>query len=131
MYLSAFAHLKNKYPGGKIHHGVDAIDAYAADGSHRVAVRKNGAGQWVCQSEAFGLADRFCMSPIPKNARAHKLYPSGHVAPSEEYASRAPFAASIAVGGKVPSIAELAKAGGVIDQQGNYSPPAASPAPAA
>ena len=125
MYLSAFAHLKNKYPGGEVHHGSDSIDAYAADGSHRVAIRKNGAGQWVDQSEAFGLQDRMCLAPIPKNARAHKLYASGKIAPSEEHDERAAFAAKIAVDGKVPSLGELAKAkAGDIDQAGNYSPKA-------
>ncbi len=120
MHLSAYAHLKNKYPGAHIQCSESAIDVHDAEG-HRVALRKNGAGQWVDVGEQLGCVDKFCLAPIPKNARAFKLYAGGKVAESEEHEERSEVAAKLADahGGRVPSLAELAKAGAKIDQAGN------------
>lgn len=101
-------HLKNKYPEGHVESSDDRIDAYDAKGVHRVALRKNGAGQMVDQSEAFGLEDRFCLAPIPKESRRWKLYPNGKMALAEEHKERRKAAIDLASeSGKVPSIKEI------------------------
>lgn len=107
-------HYRNKYPGGSVHASETAIDVYNADGEHCVALRKNGAGQMVCQSKELGCKDQHDLSPIPKDARVHKLYADGSVGMSEEAAERKKVAAELASHecggkGKVPSIQELHK----------------------
>ena len=109
---SYVVHYKNKYPGGSVRADESSIDVYCKGGKHRVALRKNGAGQWVDCSEELGCEDRHCLAPIPKNARVHKLFADGKIGKSEEAAEREPVAAKLAdhaVGGagKVPSIKEL------------------------
>ncbi len=90
--------------------GEDYLDAYCAGGKHRVALRKDGAGQWVDRSQEFGCEDSHDLSPIPKEARAHKLYADGRIAKSEEHDDRAPKGRALAEqhGGRVPSMEELA-----------------------
>lgn len=106
MNLSHYAHLKNKYPGGHVVASEDSLDAYCADGRYRVALRKNGAGQWVDMSKVLGADDMFCLAPIPKDARVWKHYGS-HVGLSEEHAERTMAVAQLVVDGKVPSQKEL------------------------
>jgi hypothetical protein len=113
---SWIAHYRNKYPKGSVQASDSAIDVYDAEGGHRVALRKNGANQMVCVSEELGCIDRHDLSPIPKDARVHKLYPSGMIGLSEEHEERQAVAEELAaheVGGpgKVPSIQELHVAG--------------------
>jgi hypothetical protein len=71
--LGWLAHYKNKYPNGRVLSSDSALDVYNEEGEHVVALRKNGAGQWMCESEALGLADRHDLSPIPKDSRVHKV----------------------------------------------------------
>jgi hypothetical protein len=118
--LSYVVHLKNKYPGAHVTSSDTAIDCYSRDGAHLVALRKSGDGRWVDQSKQLGCEDEFCLAPIPKNARVHKLYADGTIGKSEEHIERAKIADKLAAsGGRVPSIFELAKAGAKIDQGGN------------
>lgn len=106
---SYVAHYRNKYPGGQVSFDDERIDAFCADGKHRVALRKNGAGQWVDLSEEMGCVDRHDLSPIPKECRAWKLYKDGRIGPAEEYDERAPKAIEVAkvYDGRVPSEAEM------------------------
>lgn len=111
------AHLKNVYPGGHVDLREDSIDAFDAEGKHRVALRKNGAGQWTDVGSMVGASDKFSLDPIPKEARVWKHYSKygepghdGGVRLSEEHEERAAFVKSVMVDGRVPSIAELAKA---------------------
>lgn len=113
---SWIAHYRNKYPKGSVRSSESAIDVYDAEGGHRVALRKNGANQMVDASEELGCIDRHDLSPIPKDARVHKLYPSGMIGLSEEHEERSKIAEELAaheIGGplKVPSIQEIHVAG--------------------
>lgn len=112
MQKSLIVHLKNKYPGGKVDAHDDSIDAYDRDGRHRVALRKNGAGQMVDCGDQVGALDAFSLEPLPKDARAFKLFKTGKIAPSEEYDERIKVATELAdrFDGKVPSQVELEKA---------------------
>lgn len=112
--LPIITHYKNKYPGGSVRSSDSAIDVYDASGEHVVALRKNGADQLVCQSKQLGCRDVHDLAPIPKDARVHKCYKDGRIAPSEEAASRRKVQKELAeceVGPKgcVPSIHELHK----------------------
>lgn len=73
MMESYFVHYKNKYPGCRIFQSEEALDVYTAGGEHAVALRKNGAGQWVDISEKMGCRDRHDLAPIPKDARLFKM----------------------------------------------------------
>ena len=66
-------HYKNKYPGGSVRASDSGLDVYTQSGEHVVAIRKNGAGQFVCVSEEMGLRDSHCLAPIPKDARLFKM----------------------------------------------------------
>lgn len=118
---SYVVHYKNKYPGAKVISSEDALDVFCADDRHRVALRKNGAGQFVCVSEEMGCDDSHDLAPIPKNARVHKLYKDGKIALSEEHAVRKEVAAKLATDGKIPSIAECQAAGLSVDDKGHVT----------
>ncbi len=85
--LSWVVHYKNKYPGGKVQASENAIDVYDVQNNHAVALRKNGAGQWVDESEKFGCVDKHCLAPIPKDARVHKVV-DGKVGLDEKHEER-------------------------------------------
>lgn len=74
--LSYYVHYKNKYPGGVVQQGESFLDVYNVAGEHAVALRKNGAGQWVDESEKYGCVDKHDLSPIPKDARVYKVIDS-------------------------------------------------------
>lgn len=112
MNKSHAVHYMNKYPGSQVRLSDDGLDVHCKGGKYRVALRKNGAGQWVDMSDELGCIDRHDLAPIPKNARVMKLFSDGKIGPSEEAAEREPVAAALAehaVGGygKVPSIKDL------------------------
>ena len=115
---SYVVHYQNKYPGGRVIASDSALDAYCAAGEHRVALRKNGAGQWQDCSEELGCMDRHDLAPIPKDARAKKLFADGKIGLSEEYADRVQVAKELSVEGKIPSIAEMKKSGFKFDDAG-------------
>lgn len=105
MNLSVVLHLKNKYPTGKIFSSESGIDVYV-DQAHKVAIRKNGAGQWVDQSEVLGAEDKFCLAPIPKDSRLFKMI-DGKVSKVEEYDERVVLKDEFVEGSKVLSCKEL------------------------
>lgn len=84
---SLYLHYKNKYPGGQVHSTESSLDVYSASGEHVIAMRRDGSGSMIDQSEAFGLRDRHDLAPIPKESRIHKMV-DGKVAFSEESEER-------------------------------------------
>ena len=105
MYKSAIVHLKNKYPGGHVEATENSIDAYDSAGAYVVAIRKNGADQFVDVSKEVGARDTFCLAPIPKEARVHKLHRDGTLGLDEKHEERAKH--KLAIDGRVPSILEI------------------------
>lgn len=84
---SLYLHYKNKYPGGSVRSSEASLDVYSASGEHVIAMRRDGSGALVDQSEALGLRDRHDLAPIPKDARVFKLV-DGKIGKSEEAAER-------------------------------------------
>lgn len=116
-------HYKNKYPGGHVNSSEDSLDVYDNEGSHVVALRKAGGGIWVDKSEELGAIDKHDLSPIPKNARVHKLYESGKIGLSEEAKVRHQESKSLVVAGKIHSISEYKNHGFEVDDKGNVKAP--------
>lgn len=85
---SLIVHYKNKYPKGRVHASDSSLDVFNDKGEHVIALRKNGAGQMLDESEALGLRDRHDLAPIPKDARVHKVV-DGKIGLSEEAEERA------------------------------------------
>ncbi|MCM2278313.1 MAG: hypothetical protein NDJ89_09580 [Oligoflexia bacterium] len=104
--------LMNRFPGGRVVSSESSILAYDSAGNLRVAVSKNGNGDWVDAQGEHGASDALDLSPIPKGCRFMKLHKDGRVAPSEEHDERKAAALALAGkhGRKVPSEAELAAA---------------------
>lgn len=129
---SWIVHYQNKYPGGRVESSDSQMSVYCASGKLRVRLEKNGAGQWLCKSEEHGADDKHCLAPIPKNARARKLYQDGHgirIGKSEEHQERSSKASSLAVSGRILSIEEYKARGVKFDDAGNAldsAPPAAA-----
>lgn len=73
MKSSYRAHYLNKYPGGRVHATEDSMDVYCAEGKHRVALRKDGAGMWGCVSEDHGCLDKHDLSPLPEEKCIHRV----------------------------------------------------------
>lgn len=119
--LSYLVHFKNKYPGAQVFSSESAIDVFK-DGEHLVAMRKNGAGQWVCESEKLGASDKFCLAPIPKDSRVYKVV-DGKVSLSEEHAERKELGKQFLCekGIKVLSCKELESKGYEFDQKQKVS----------
>lgn len=118
------AHLKNKYPQGRVECREDSIDAYDHKGEHRVALRKNGAGQWSDVGAMVGASDAFSLDPIPKASRVWKHYSkngdNGRVALSEESESRKESLVKyLDKSGRVKSIPELQAEGIQFDSYGD------------
>nr|BFD59648.1 hypothetical protein CKG001_17550 [Bdellovibrio sp. CKG001] len=111
--LSFVVHYKNKYPKARVEHNEDQLNVYAQDGSLLVALKRGGGGALVDVGEQLGAKDKHDMSPLPKNARVHKLTVDGKIALDEEHADRKPVAVALAdlFGGKVPCIPSLKKKG--------------------
>lgn len=111
--LSIVVHYKNKYPKARVEHNEDQLNVYAQDGTLLVALKRGGGGALVDVGEQLGAKDKHDMSPLPKNARVHKLTVDGKIALDELHAERRPEARAIAdqFGGKVPCIPSLKKKG--------------------
>ena len=88
---SYIVHYKNKYPGSRVEAGEDFLNVYCAGGEHRVALRRNGAGQIVDVSEEYGCLDRHDLAPIPKMSRVHKLHKDGKIGLDEDHVARREF----------------------------------------
>ncbi len=110
--MKAFVvHYKNKYPSGQVRSTEDSIEVYDSEGELRVALGKNGAGQWVDRGQELGALDEHDLSPIPKDARVWKLYADGRAALSDEAAERKRAASELQIGGKILSIEGYKKIG--------------------
>lgn len=112
---SWLVHYTNKYPGGRVEAMQRDMIVYCAAGKKRVQLWKNGADMWVDVSADHLCVDSHDLAPLPKEARAFKLYADGRVGPAEEHDDRVKVAQELArhpIGGpgKVPSLDELTKA---------------------
>jgi hypothetical protein len=107
--------LKNRYPKGKVIASDSAIDCYVGS-DHKVALRKDGAGQWVCQSAELGCSDVWSLAPIPKDARIHKLV-NGKVALDPEHEERRKLREEFIHGDRVLSCEELKAKGYRFDEK--------------
>jgi hypothetical protein len=103
------AHYGNKHPGGTVEYDDSKLTAFDHKGRKRVHLVLGGNGDIVDRSKEVGALDSHCLSPIPKNSRAMKLYKDGTIGESEEHAERLALAKAIAVDGKVLSIDEYKK----------------------
>lgn len=117
-------HYKNKYPNGRVEFSEDKLDAYDDEGAHVVALRKGGNGLIVDMSQELGALDQHDLSPIPKNARVHKLHKNGNIGLAEEASERVIVSKQIVTGGKILSIEEYQKKGFKVDKDGNVELPA-------
>lgn len=66
----AIEHYKKKFEGGRVNATDDSIDVFCKNGKHQVAMRRNGAGQWVCVSEAHGCESRHDLSHEKKEEKS-------------------------------------------------------------
>lgn len=114
---SLVVHYKNKYPGGRVSLSDSALDVYSADGDLCVSLRKNGAGQWVDQSDEMGARDKHCLSPIPKQSRVFKLHADGKIGRDEKHEERSKFAGKLEREGRILSCEEYIAEGFVIDKE--------------
>lgn len=112
-------HYKNKYPGSKVTISDSSLDVYDADGEHRVALRRAGSGQVICQSKEQGALDCHDLSPIPKLARVYKLDKSGAIVEDDQAAARKAARSQFMAKGKVLSCEELEAKGYVFDEKQN------------
>lgn len=122
MYKSLVAHLKNKFPTGKVFAGEDFVDVYSEAGDHIIAVRKDGAGSWRDLSKELGLTHELCMAPIPKDARVWKLKKDGTLGLDELAEERREKGKEFLCKEKkmVKSIAQIQAEGGArFDDKGN------------
>lgn len=117
MLRSLFVHYRNKYPKARVMHSDQGLDVISSDNELLLALRKNGAGQVIDAQALMGARDAHDLSPLPKDARAYKLFKDGHIGQAEEYSSRVAFAAEIAVKDRVPSCEELSAAGWEFDDK--------------
>lgn len=115
MLKSLVVHYKNKYPGADVSAYDDGLDVFQG-GEHKVAIRKSGAGQFVCVSEEMGCSDRHDLSPIPKDARVHKVDEKGRIALDEKSEERKKMRSDFIHGGKVLSCDELKAKGWEFDR---------------
>lgn len=113
---SLVVHYMNKFPGGHVRATDDALDVYNAQNEHCVALRKNGAGQWADQSEAFGCKHCHCLSPIPKESRLWKEV-GGKIVKDEDHETRKAGLAQFIDEGRIPSCEELKKKGFRFDEK--------------
>lgn len=113
---SLVVHYKNKYPGGRVSLSDSALDVYNVDGDLCVSLRKNGAGQWVDQSEEMGARDKHCLSPIPKEARVFKLHADGKIGRDEKHEERTKLAQKLVAEGRILSCEEYKERGYSIDK---------------
>jgi hypothetical protein len=104
---SYYVHLKNKYPQAQIAAGAESL-IVSHEGEILCAVVKDGGGSWRDAKSEYGARDEFSLAPIPKEARAHKLYKDGTVGRAEEYDVRIKKGRELAAkDGKVKSIKEI------------------------
>lgn len=111
MMKSIIVHLMNKYPTCRV---IGSETQIRVEKEHELILllEKNGHGQFVDKSADIGSTEVFCLSPIPKNCRAYKLFPDGKIGKSEEYIERRDVALKVAKkSGSIPSLKELKDSG--------------------
>jgi hypothetical protein len=86
MNQSLIVALKNRFPGCKVIASDSSFDVYDGE-EHLVAIRKNGAGQFVDQSAEYGCSEVHSLEPIPKDARIFKVI-EGKIAHDEKASER-------------------------------------------
>lgn len=121
MNRSHYVHLKNKYPNGNVIPSSDGIDVFDKEtGEHLLALRRDGSGSDVDVSADLDLPHRFCLAPIPKDARVHKMNRDNSIGlddkSDERLEKRAQFICP--VNGYVKSTADLKKDGWEFDDKG-------------
>ena len=79
-------HLMNKYFGCDVSFSGENLSV-RKNGELLVCLMKNAHGVFEDRQD-LGARDAYCLSPIPKNCRAHKLYKDDKIGKSEEYAER-------------------------------------------
>lgn len=110
-------HYKNKYPDCHVDHSDDKLDVHGAEGL-LVSLRRDGSGMIVDKSAENGASDKHDLSPIPKDARVHKLYESGKMGLSEESEKRKLAVKKLHVDGKILSINEYKTLGYEFNDKG-------------
>lgn len=113
-------HYRNKYPQGKVEVTESSFTVYDANGDLCVRLEKDGNGNTKDCSKEWGAKDFHDLSPIPKNARAHKHFVDGVHGKAEEHAERVQWQKEHAVDGKVLSIKEYEKLGYEFDEKGRH-----------
>lgn len=114
------AHYLNKYPGGRVSMDEDRLDVYDKEGAHVVALRKNGAGMMVCQSEEHGCENGHGhdLSPLPAESKAYE-HKDGSILKVKGFDEGA--VAHLMDGNEVLSIEELKEQGKKFDFEGKVS----------
>lgn len=65
MSKSWVPHYRKKYPRGKVHRSDVAFDVWNEKGEHVIALRKDGHGNLICQSEDHECLDVHDLAPMP------------------------------------------------------------------
>lgn len=66
-------HYEKKYPGGQVQLLEGSLDVWNAKGEHVVALRKDGHGNLVCQSEEHDTLAEHDLAPIPAKVKDHHI----------------------------------------------------------
>lgn len=72
------------FEGGRVNYSDDHYDVFCKDGKHQVALRKNGAGQWVDESAGHGCASKHDLAPSRKQVEAHIARGVFHPKPQDD-----------------------------------------------
>lgn len=83
-------HLMNKYFGCDVSFSGERI-VVKNKGELLVCLMKDAHGQFTDRKD-MGARDHYCLSPIPKDCRAYKLYKDDQIGKSEEYDARSKVA---------------------------------------
>lgn len=113
-------HYLNKYPGGHCESSGSSFKVYDAKGKLQVALEKGGDGMMHDRSEEYGLEGRHDLSPLPKDARVHKVV-EGKIGRDDLADEREKSREEFMHNGKVLSCEELAKKGFAFDEKQKVS----------
>lgn len=116
---SLIVHLRNKYPECRVEASSSSISVRDEQGELVVLLQKSAHGAFEDVSEEYGASDKFDLSPIPKEARIHKLGKDGKIGKDELHEERVKSSKEILeYYGKIPSIEQLRKDSNYDDHQG-------------
>lgn len=110
------AHYMNKYLGGYCEESDTSFKVYNGEGKLVVALAKGGDGGWHDKSEEMGLSGKHDLSPIPKDARVHKIV-DGKIGRDEEADEREELRNEFERDGVILSCEELKKEGYAFDEK--------------